>query len=510
MPLDFGTRGNLVRVIRGPQGETGEDGDAISSDNVFSSTWDGATVVPTQNAVYDKINQMETAATITGGSISGVDITASTYTGLISNSTITGGNITGSTLDDVVLSDYRTQSTATYTLYVSTAGSDTTGTGLTTASQFATIQRAINKIANDHDLRGNAGTVVVAPGTYSGIFLNTVPGGPNGGNVSIVGSTSNPTLTVINGGSSSAIRALGAGTDWMVKGFSVSCTAGTAVRAHAGSWVRISDMRFTGAQSALMGSDYGGTLEIEGGTVTIAGDAIYAIWTQAWGKFLAFGCTINTTGARAFTEFVHCEHKSDAAFPSVTITTGGALTGTRFGVEQNSAITEVNNNPNFFPGSSAGYIRSGGVYDDLYRETILWKTSNEIRATTGLTGDAQLVTVLSSAATYKMAGDIYFNSETTANFEYTLSGTTAGYYDVRITEVAPGSTAPNFRTETAPSFGPRVITNATTSGGQGHISFDGIVQSSGASGFYQFFWRPSTTLNAELKAGSNIRLTRIA
>jgi hypothetical protein len=113
-------------------------------------------------------------------------------------------------------SNVRPVLTASQTYFVNASTGSDTSNGLTSATAFATIQKAANVIGT-FDLNNNTVTVNVANGSYGPVVLPQI----SGGGVNFVGNPSSPSSVTISGTTSSALR-MGQGGTASFNGFTFS------------------------------------------------------------------------------------------------------------------------------------------------------------------------------------------------------------------------------------------------------------------------------------------------
>lgn len=242
--------------------------------------------------------------------------------------------------------------------YVSTTGSDSND-GLSSATPFLTIQKAVDTIRTKYLLCGYLVTINIEDGLY---VENVNVANIAGGGIRFSGSTS--------------VIWRGATTAWLL-------SVGKC------SSVRISGITFGGGSpvsDGLLAAD-GARLTLDGGSVFAAMASFHLVAARSGvlvlggnysitggagshiGSFdsssVVYGGTINVTltGVPAFNSFVDCGRASainagDA--PSISFT--GAATGKRYGVYSCAAIWTNGKGTSLFPGNAAGTVTAGGSY----------------------------------------------------------------------------------------------------------------------------------------------------
>jgi hypothetical protein len=268
----------------------------------------------------------------------------------------------------MLASDVIAPATANVTVYVSPAGSDSSGTG-TAAAPFATIARAVQYGASRYSFAGFKLIVQLAAGTYAppgpiiGVPNVTVQGDTTGGNISaytiqgtgvagsfLIGPSSGVQMNlsgvqVINTGTIAGnIAAIQGGSlvlTNVILNATVASTSGVLVGATGGGTVTVS----TGCQignvnfgAAFSSSTAGGITLI--GNLTIGGSPNF---NQAFAVATTGGAWTTLNGA--------------GFIGSVSSVTGPRYLQTQFGTF-NTAGAGVN----YFPGSSAGTAAQAGAY----------------------------------------------------------------------------------------------------------------------------------------------------
>lgn len=268
---------------------------------------------------------------------------------------------------------YLTQVT---TLYVNDAtGNDaydgtqaTVGTGI--RGPFKTMQRASTEI-NKWNLNGYSVTVNVANGTYTGTVGLPDPGG--NGSVSWLGNASTPANCTITTNSGNAVNA--AGVKNYMTGFKYTTTGSAAVNACVG----------VGAQGAVvvvinsfevgpcLGSAffaYGGAFIRLGGTKKITGNLganafsngafLEAILGSKIDCDIVGAAPIILVGSVTYSYFVYAVQLSSVVYIHGGVT--GSGTGQRYLANSNSVIGTGGGGANYYPGTVAGAVASGGQY----------------------------------------------------------------------------------------------------------------------------------------------------
>lgn len=261
----------------------------------------------------------------------------------------------------------RIKLTANLNLYVATTGNDTTNSGLTSGSPFASLQKAWDTLVKTYDLNGFNVVINVANGTYtSGVIVNgTLLGQGAQNTVTFLGNPASPASCIIT--TTNAHCFYVGGTPINISGFSMGATgtylgnAACAVVASIGLATITGGCVFRACSGYHMWAAQQAVIGVTA-AYTISGGAINHILCSA-GSFLGGNTpvTITLTGTPAFSgAFIQSGTVSSAA--AIGWTFSGAATGTRYNVNSNSVINTNGGGINYFPGSIAGVVSSGGQY----------------------------------------------------------------------------------------------------------------------------------------------------
>lgn len=273
------------------------------------------------------------------------------------------------------------------TFNVATTGSDATGNG-TAASPWATIQFAVNQIAQNYDLGSGSFHVIlqVGDGTYAGGILcppydgidsgsvwgtdgNTlsVPGIEIRGNLTTPANvviqvdgnaTFNPLFprgdSLVGGG----IMAYGPGAVWGIRGVKFTKINGnvtSCICASAHSQMTFDQIEFAANANGyfLYANQHGLINDYQ--KWTISGAAATAIWLQICEYNI--GANLTITGTPAFTAFIRTRKSSVVFFSPASVT--GTCTGPKAICQFGGAITMFGTTVATMPGSTAPQIDYG-------------------------------------------------------------------------------------------------------------------------------------------------------
>jgi len=250
----------------------------------------------------------------------------------------------------------RPQLTAPRTYYVDSANGSDTNDGLSAASAFKTIQKAIDTVAT-LDLSIHNVTIQVADGTYNEqVTLKKFIGN---GSVRLVGNPASPAnCHIVSPGF--GISNSGAGLYW-IDGFKIDASF-HCVRNYDGGKINFGNMDFgTPGSGYLHVYTSRGAVSQFFADYTISGDAAIHLYGEDRGFILVAASTVTLNGVRDFSiSFVYANRLTSIIASGVTW--NGSATGMRFQSQTNSVIVTGGAGPDYFPGDVAGSTGTGGIY----------------------------------------------------------------------------------------------------------------------------------------------------
>lgn len=256
--------------------------------------------------------------------------------------------------------DFRERLTAARTYYVSPTGNNT-ASGLSAATAFATIQRALDVILGTLDLGGYDVTIQAAAGTYTDPVRMISPQ-VGAGRITLLGNPTTPANVLINVTNAACIQVDSAAARLFVGGVKLQNTGAAALlNARNGGYIETIAKNEFG--SCPVGhrilSEFGSTIyalapEIISGTA--AGAHLYAN-TNA--NLFVQGATWTASGTAAQSAFVIAA--GGGVVYAYANTATGTFSGQRYNASQGAAINSNGGGANYFPGTSAGDA-TGGYY----------------------------------------------------------------------------------------------------------------------------------------------------
>lgn len=135
----------------------------------------------------------------------------------------------------------------------------------------------------------------------------------------------------------------------------------------------------------------------------------------------------------------------------------------------------------------------GESYGDGTAQYYKAKGADETTNTdTTLSDDSELSFDVSANATYKFRFTIFYDTPTAADFKYEITcPASPTLVSITTTAIAPGATSETITRESSCSFGPNTITE--TSGTDGYLVIDGVIQNGANAGSVDFQWAQNTS-----------------
>jgi hypothetical protein len=264
----------------------------------------------------------------------------------------------------ITLLGVREKLTAARTYYVRTDGSDS-NTGLVNDSggAFLTKQKAYDVITGTLDLGGYTVTVQVGAGTYTGGLLVSQPW-TGGGAVTFTGDTTTPANVLVSRTSATCVETTASLPGVLtVQGFEFrTTTSGSAVIMAAPGVLTLGNNRFGACNDFHIRATGAGANIVMNSAYSITGGTLRHYDIEQGATLTTPSATVTLTGTFTFTlEFCYATLGGtiQAGFSTYS---GGTITGQRYDISLNAAVSVAGGGASFFPGSIAGATATGGQY----------------------------------------------------------------------------------------------------------------------------------------------------
>jgi hypothetical protein len=265
--------------------------------------------------------------------------------------------------------------TGAVTLNVDPINGLDTNDGLATGAGNAlqTFQKAWDMSADNFDLNSQTLTILSAASqTYTaGISTGKPQFGLAGASSAVI--NCNGSTVATNGGGDSydfsagnvALTTPGAAVQFYITGCILqNPTTGGALTAAAGAHIQVGpNMTFGPTNREQINVTTGGSI-IMNSDYTVSGGGSTQINAQSGGSIYESFITVTCTGNYTFTAWAQGSYSALIAAESVTYTGCGSTTATKYISVQNAVVNRsLPSNP--FPGGTAGYQTTGGIYGGL-------------------------------------------------------------------------------------------------------------------------------------------------
>jgi hypothetical protein len=273
--------------------------------------------------------------------------------------TLFGNGLTVSTdgigrvvLTPIVINRFKPASTQSY--FVRQDGNDANdGKTNSIAGAFATVQKAIDTVADLDITAGQSATITVAAGTYAETLL--LKNFTGGGQAIIFCSAT----TIFEPGGGVTLQTNRLRSNWTISSGVWQNSGGDVIVADIGSrHLKLDGVKF-GASSGVHLNVQDGAIVSITTSYTIAGGAVNHWKATGTGKIIAVG-TATLTGTPAFTAFARADDLGYIRCPGMTFT--GSATGQRYNINTNGVIQTSGGGASYLPGNSAGATATGGQY----------------------------------------------------------------------------------------------------------------------------------------------------
>lgn len=249
--------------------------------------------------------------------------------------------------------------TANRTYYVASAGSDTSD-GLTTATAFATLQKAEN-VARTIDFNGFTVTISIGDGTYtSGVTVGQKVGQALPSNYRFTSTSLDATKVALSITSGNCFNC---GAPCTIDRLTLQTnTFGSAINVTAAVLVQFQLVTFGACFSSMLAVVAPGAKIQSVGVFTVAGSAVNFAAATDGGQIQVESTTITITGTPAFASgFVLASRTGLILMRALTFS--GSATGVRYQAATNGIISTGGGGASYFPGGTAGFTATGGQYE---------------------------------------------------------------------------------------------------------------------------------------------------
>jgi hypothetical protein len=244
-----------------------------------------------------------------------------------------------------------------------------------THGPFATIQRAVTE-TKKYNLNGFDQFIMVAAGAYTGMVSM---GETNGtGTVHLVGNNTTPASCTLSISPSPYQQSGFSQTDgnYAISGFRISVSSGPfngdpgdGITVSNGK-LQLSNLQFGPCVRAHIAAGFNSTLTLEPGTITIEGAAnatdhlLCALSSDiVVSNIVANQPSLNILGPVTFSgQFIYASNNATALVLYQSITGASNVTGQRYSAQSNAVINTNGAGANYYPGTIAGVVSSGGEY----------------------------------------------------------------------------------------------------------------------------------------------------
>lgn len=269
---------------------------------------------------------------------------------------------------DVPAAQTREYLTADRTYYVASTGSNSNN-GLTAGMPFATIQYAVDFVANNIDLGGRTVIIQLADGTFTeSVTLRQLVGYSSvaSGGVIIQGNQSNISAVTVQGDGSSwwAFASTSAEKGYWLRYMRLqnSAAAGNSLVVARNSIVRISQINFGSSVAAHMFVYEGGQVEISGGYLISGGAQRHMLSNSKGNIIFVTTQTVTITGSLTFSIVFARAALSGSIIYRGTVTYSGSANGKRYEATLLGLVDTNGAGTSYLPGSTAGTTGTGGIY----------------------------------------------------------------------------------------------------------------------------------------------------
>jgi hypothetical protein len=263
---------------------------------------------------------------------------------------------------------------ANLNLYVSASGNDSTNTGLTSGSAFATLQKAWDTVMTRYDLNGYGVAINVAAGTYAGVACFGMPiGFKNGSYVNFIGNTASPTTVHVDAPNSACFNVsnnaiIGVFGFWLTAGTGSVVdynSSGWGIVASGGAQVAINNLVLGNCYIAQLSAYQCGKIytPVANAAIQISGGAQYCVGVSG-PAFVSIVDAIFTCGVVTYSSgFVLANLGGAINFWGNTFSSGANISGPKYTMNGCGVINIAGATAStYLPGSTAGSAINGSFF----------------------------------------------------------------------------------------------------------------------------------------------------
>lgn len=245
---------------------------------------------------------------------------------------------------------------ANRTYYVRTDGNNAnSGLANTSGAAFLTIQKAVDTVAS-LDLSIWQATIQIADGTYTAgatmrPYVGALP-------PIIQGNATTPANVLVNA-SAAVFTNAGAGI-WQINDLKLSTSSSHGLHVGNGGTIRFQNLDFGTIAGYQMFSGPASSI-VATGSYAVSGNA--DIHVASTGFISLVGATVTYIGSRAFNTANFLAGRGAVVdCYGMSFVNGASVSGPRYVANHNGVLFTNGGGANYFPGSSAGVVSTGGLY----------------------------------------------------------------------------------------------------------------------------------------------------
>lgn len=241
-------------------------------------------------------------------------------------------------------------------LYIAPSGSNVSGDG-SQGNPWATMQYAYDWIVRNVNLNGYDANINMAAGTYTDAFVNIVDQ-EGAGFINFVGDVVTPSNVLVQTASTAFQQYAG---KMGVSGMKIVSGGWGLYSAQRGEIYTRGPIEFGACTSGHTTAQYGALIRFNA-NYTISGGSPYHMMTETGGRIILTGITATLVGTPAFSSAFARSGGAGNIYRAGSQVWSGAATGVRYSAVMNGTIYVGGQGSDYFPGSSAGSVATGGQY----------------------------------------------------------------------------------------------------------------------------------------------------